>query len=93
VTDRRQGSENTSTKRWSKECRGRAGGKRVIEREWKSPSTININAKKGKETKNVATTRSERPRKRATLAYTRADKKKGLEQKLENNTQPCSKYL
>jgi hypothetical protein len=56
VTDRRLESENTSTKRWSKECRGRAGEKRVIEREWKSPSSININAKRNKkrnETKRV----------------------------------------
>lgn len=46
MTHRRQESENTSTKRWSKECRGRAGEKRVIERERKCPSSININAKK-----------------------------------------------
>jgi len=31
-----------------KECRGRAGEKRVIESEWKSPSSININAKNNK---------------------------------------------
>jgi hypothetical protein len=48
VTDRRRESENTCTKRWSKECRGRAGEKRVTESEWKSPSSININAKKNK---------------------------------------------
>jgi hypothetical protein len=94
VTDRQQESENTSTKRWSKECRGRAGEKRVIEREWKSPSTININAKKGKETKRVWRRRivSDQGSERRWPIHALI-KKKGLEQKLENNTQPCSKYL
>ena len=67
----------------------------MIESEWKSPSSIDIKAKKDKgqrDKKSVARTCSERPRERVGFAHTRADKRNGLEQKWENNTQPCSKY-
>jgi len=76
VTDRRR-SENTFTKRWLEACRSRAGEKRVVEREWKCPSRINIKIKRQRDEKSVARTHSERASERATLAYTHADKETG----------------